>query len=54
LKADDVLKKAVTLSVDEYTSTIRIAQNDPAVRESSFNVFHIPAIRGVKWTPGAA
>jgi hypothetical protein len=35
-EANDALKKAVTdqgLSVDEYNSIIRTAQNDPAIRQ---------------------
>jgi len=44
--ANNAMKKAVTdqgLSVDEYTSIIRVAQNDPGVRQKLLQRLHSPA-----------
>ncbi len=44
--ANNAMKKAVTdqgLSVDEYTSIIRVAQNDPGVREKLLQRLPSPA-----------
>jgi hypothetical protein len=44
--ANNAMKKAVTdqgLSVDEYTSILQVAQNDPGVREKLMQRLHSPA-----------
>jgi Domain of unknown function (DUF4168) len=44
--ANNAMKKAVTdqgLSVDEYTSILQVAQNDPGVREKLLQRLHPPA-----------
>ncbi len=44
--ANNAMKKAVTdqgLSVDEYTSILQVAQNDPGVREKLLQRLHSPA-----------
>jgi Domain of unknown function (DUF4168) len=44
--ANNAMKKAVTdqgLSVDEYTSILQVAQNDPGVREKLMGRLHPPA-----------
>ena len=44
--ANNAMKKAVTdqgLSVDEYTSILQVAQNDPGVREKLMQRLHQPA-----------
>ena len=44
--ASNAMKKAVTdqgLSIDEYTSILQVAQNDPGVREKLMGRLHPPA-----------
>ena len=44
--ANNAMKKAVNdqgLSVDEYTSILQVAQNDPGVREKLMQRLHSPA-----------
>ena len=44
--ANNAIKKAVSdqgLSVDEYTSILQVAQNDPGVREKLMQRLHTPA-----------
>jgi hypothetical protein len=44
--ANNEMKKAVTdqgLSVDEYTSILQVAQNDPGVREKLLQRLHSPS-----------